>query len=606
VRPFFEEHTMYHTLRNALPIVAAALGRKFGVEVGVGGHEAHTDGQHIQIPAVPDDPDSRDLAWGYLAHEAAHVRYTDFGVYGEAAREGPLQETLQNRIEDVRIERALARPYPGTRATIATVLRRMLAEGRLSAPEPTDHPAQVLAAYLLLALRHEVLGQDVLAAEARKAADALAQVFPAAFIARLRSLMGEVPGLNSTAEAIDLARRIRRLIEEEAHASPPSGEQPQEEGSDDSHDGEPDGGESDRERGQGRHEDGDPESDGSAGTAEADEDGSHEQGSGTDATDQGDEAPGNCAAGADGKDADGRRNALAAVLTAGAGDCDGDLFAKVGDLLGTQANASSAIRLPRAEDYAGNALAGMRLLARVQVESARLNARLQGLVQANRMDRPRPVRRGRRLDTRRLHRVAVADARIFARKAHRIAPNTALHLLVDLSGSMAAAVDRRDGSVTTRTESALESALALALALDGIPGVTVATTAFPGRAGTADRVTRMVQPGQSPRARAGAFIQGARGGTPMAQALWYAAAELLACREERRMLMVLTDGEPDNTPEALRLLGLCRQVGIEAVGVGIGVEVRHLFPTAIEVTEAKDLKGALFGIAERLLLGAAA
>ena len=52
--------------------------------------------------------------------------------------------------------------------------------------------------------------------------------------------------------------------------------------------------------------------------------------------------------------------------------------------------------------------------------------------------------------------------------------------------------------------------------------------------------------------------------------------------------------------------GLCRQAGIEAVGVGIGVDVRHLFPTAIEVTEAKDLRGALFGIAERLLLGAAA
>ena len=72
------------------------------------------------------------------------------------------------------------------------------------------------------------------------------------------------------------------------------------------------------------------------------------------------------------------------------------------------------------------------------------------------------------------------------------------------------------------------------------------------------------------------------------------------------MLMVLTDGEPDDTPEALRLLGLCRQAGIEAVGVGIGVGVQHLFPTAIEVMEAKDLKRELFGVAERLLVGVAA
>ena len=92
----------------------------------------------------------------------------------------------------------------------------------------------------------------------------------------------------------------------------------------------------------------------------------------------------------------------------------------------------------------------------------------------------------------------------------------------------------------------------------------------------------------------------------MAQALWYAAADLLACRDERRLLVVLTDGEPDNPPEVLRLLALCRQAGIETVGIGIGICVQHLFPTAIEVTETKDLKRELFGVAERLLLGAAA
>jgi cobalamin biosynthesis protein CobT len=248
----------------------------------------------------------------------------------------------------------------------------------------------------------------------------------------------------------------------------------------------------------------------------------------------------------------------------------------------------------------------MRLLARVQAESARLSARLQGLVQASRMDRPRSVKHGRRLDPRRLHRVAVADERIFARRTHRVAPNTAVHLVVDLSGSMHATVHRRDGTASTRAGSALESALALGLALDGIPGVTVAVTAFPGQAGRPDRVTRMVRHGQSPRACAGAFIQAARGGTPMAQALWYAAADLLACREERRLVMVLTDGSPDDATEVLRLLALCRQADIETVGVGIGIDIRHLFPTAIEVTEATDLKRELFGVAERLLVGAAA
>ena len=86
----------------------------------------------------------------------------------------------------------------------------------MEGPEPKEHPAQVLAAYLLLTLRHEVLGQRVLAEEARKAADTFQQGFRAPFIARLRTLMDEVPDLNSTAEPVDLARRIRRLIEDEA------------------------------------------------------------------------------------------------------------------------------------------------------------------------------------------------------------------------------------------------------------------------------------------------------------------------------------------------------------------------------------------------------
>ncbi|EIC23932.1 hypothetical protein Thi970DRAFT_00067, partial [Thiorhodovibrio frisius] len=34
----------FRTLHQAMPIVAAALGRKFGVPVAVGGDEACTDG----------------------------------------------------------------------------------------------------------------------------------------------------------------------------------------------------------------------------------------------------------------------------------------------------------------------------------------------------------------------------------------------------------------------------------------------------------------------------------------------------------------------------------------------------------------------------------
>ncbi|MBK5964145.1 hypothetical protein CCR95_08620, partial [Thiocystis minor] len=66
------------TLHRAMPIVAAALGRKFGVNVIVGGmnasRTASTDGQTIWLPDLPPDSALREVAWGFLAHEASHVR----------------------------------------------------------------------------------------------------------------------------------------------------------------------------------------------------------------------------------------------------------------------------------------------------------------------------------------------------------------------------------------------------------------------------------------------------------------------------------------------------------------------------------------------------
>jgi len=202
----------------------------------------------------------------------------------------------------------------------------------------------------------------------------------------------------------------------------------------------------------------------------------------------------------------------------------------------------------------------------------------------------------------RLYRAAVGEARVFARKRERVAVHTALHLLIDLSDSMGAPVRSASGDIKRRCDIALASALALSVALDGIHGVSVAVSAFPGRAGRAQALSVLVRHGERPRARAGAFIQRERGGTPMAGALWFAAADLLARPEPRRIVLVLTDGKPDVWSETQAILRLCEAAGVETVGVGIGVDVSALFPSALRVDEVAELKTALFGVAERLLL----
>jgi len=601
---------MRQTLRSALPIVAAALGRKLGVEVRVGGADGgRTDGGVIVLPDLPDgDPELRAVTWGYLAHEAAHVRHTDFTAYARGAEDGPLQAALQNIFEDIRIEQALAVPYPGTRTSIAAVLRHLLATGDLAAPAATDHPARVLTGYLLLTLRHRVLGQTVLAAEADKAAASLAQVFDASFVAQLETLLTDVPTLPDTAAVVALARRVRRLFACALRA-PETPQPPPAVARRDSHEA---SGEADATRSRNTTaqtnapglEEANDTSPAQAGASESSTptecDGASEAKAQNAMTDDGDrsssdhEAPEGAA----------KTAAIRAVLSAGTDDSAVDPFRAAAALLERSAK-DHAVRLPSADDVGADPALGRDLHARVRAESARLTARLLGLVQASRQDRPRSVRHGRRLAPTRLHRVAAGDDRLFLRRQRRVAPATAVHLLVDLSGSMARCVPVGTQRVSA-ARVALDAALALALALDAIPGVSVAVTAFPGVAGQDTVLARLVRHGQPPRTRAGAFAQIPRGGTPLAGALWYAAADLVARNATRRLVLVLTDGRPDDRQGAQRILALCREAGIETMGVGIAIDVGALFPTAVTVNALGELRQALFTLAEQLRLGVAA
>ena len=88
----------------------------------------------------------------------------------------------------------------------------------------------------------------------------------------------------------------------------------------------------------------------------------------------------------------------------------------------------------------------------------------------------------------------------------------------------------------------------------------------------------------------------------MTGALWFAAADLVTRREERKVILTLTDGGPDDWNSAADMIAKATAAGIEMIGIGIQMDVRRLFPVAIRIASVADLKGELFRIAERLLL----
>lgn len=581
-------------LMQALPIVAAAYGRKFGVKVQVGGIQASTDGRTIVIPAIRDEPVAKTLAWGYLTHEAAHVRFTDMTAYRATALKSPLVKAVLNILEDVRIENAILGPYPGSVKTLDETLGWLVRQGTTRAAKESDSPPMVLTAFLLTMLRYRVRRQTVLKDLAEESEGVLRMTFPASFVHRLLGLLAEVPGLDSTASTANLAERIVALVEQEAQEPPLASSK-----SDDGRAGEQETDDDvagDQEPGAdnvtGDEESGDDDAAGDQGLGDDDAAGDQEPDEG--------EAVGNQEPGDDdvagapepGGDDPARRNALRAILSAGEDELPEDLFAAVAEVLNEQTTGTDTPLLPSVEDYQGDSTLGHARLVGAKGESAKLAARLQGLVQAHDMAKTRTARRGHALSTRHLHRAAVGDDRIFAHTDQRMTPNTAVHVLIDLSGSMQGGADRI----------ALDAAMSLALALEPIRGVSCAVTAFPSLAGEAAMVTRIKRHSDDVAARAGAFVQHARGCTPMTGALWYAAADLLARQDARRVILTLTDGGPNDWDSAHAMVRRAGVAGIEMIGVGIATSVDRLFPVAVQIASVADLKGELFRIAERLLL----
>ena len=94
----------------------------------------------------------------------------------------------------------------------------------------------------------------------------------------------------------------------------------------------------------------------------------------------------------------------------------------------------------------------------------------------------------------------------------------------------------------------------------------------------------------------------AEGSTPLAEALWWCATALLFRQEERKVLLVITDGEPNDRNTARDVIQRYLNSGIEAIGLGIELPmIEELFPTSQIIRNVQQLPKALFRLLEQAL-----
>ena len=193
---------------------------------------------------------------------------------------------------------------------------------------------------------------------------------------------------------------------------------------------------------------------------------------------------------------------------------------------------------------------------------------------------------GKKLNIVKAQRIPLGETDIFLRNKAEVAYSTSVQILVDVSSSMLTS----DGGVNSRCEDACISALTMALALEGIDGVKTAVHYFPGRQSEYETALNFEEKASK---NAPYFDQKPKGSTPLAQCLYCALNKVLEANCNRNVIFVITDGMPDSVNNVKNCFDYAKKIGVEIYGISIRSEmILKLFENATVIDNASELNNA--------------
>lgn len=222
------------------------------------------------------------------------------------------------------------------------------------------------------------------------------------------------------------------------------------------------------------------------------------------------------------------------------------------------------------------------LIMEAQTISRALQTKLQGLLQSQVLRRSSPSRHGR-LSTHGLYRIAVHNPRLFLKNESVTGIDTSVHILLDISGSM-----------TSRIELAGAACYSVALALAAIPGISVGVSAFPAdyEEDVNATVYSLLRHGERVM---NSFGVEAHGSTPMTEALWWVFGMLSTRPEHRKIVLMVTDGYPDDPETTKETITVAQGMGMEVLGIGINTPIiSSIIPVSETITDIRELAPAMF------------
>lgn len=629
-------------MRAGIITLARILGRKFNVQVIVDSQveTACTDGKQIRVPPLDlASKEDVELLEGLIDHEAMHCRLTDFEVSGET----PLEDALSNVFEDVWGEADFAGIYPGTRRTIKRAAEIMVQRGIIGAKlNGREHPAELVGSTLVNGLRSRVLGQNCLEEAFLHNHKLLKRAVGETLAEKIWETALEVRGVHSTAGAYELTRKILDLIKDEQQEQQQQQDQQQQQqaGGDGQGDSQS---ESRNSQSDGSGQSGDEAREGSGkGDNKSKAVGSGEV-QGQAGTKDGDGDSGNGSPAGDGKDESGKQegrasggvgDAAGSDAAPGSGNAAGGATGKVdpakldqtlqaiGEILGAsqedfgktdlgQIVEDAVKKMPkvymtppvpeyptRADGWDADIAVSARTLRNT------LASRLSHLFDTQEETKVWLGKSGRRLDGAKLSGVPTGTQNVFRRLEYGDEVSVEVSLVIDCSSSMRRAL--------SPTSSRMQAAQAVSVALGDVldmHDIPFSVTLF-AKSVCAYKPTGH---GWIPAKRCIVGLDES-GDTKTGHAVVQGSKDILFSDRERRIMLVVTDGVPDDVDFAVSESAEIQKTGVQVRYVMIGGDHSELSSALSSVgihwscaNSADELAQAVFEAVEpKLALRAAA
>jgi len=547
--------------RRALPLFIRSIARSANVSVEIAGNDAYTQGDRVVLPLVdPTDEHAVSITYAYARHEVAHIRYGEIRSFLDtAAQSSPLRKRIANIFRDVVDEKAYFDDYPGAVQDVDHAYQQLVKRGEFQQITEDSNPSAKMLGHLLYSSRRDVLDQHMFKDLAEGAEFHARNAFSAGAMTKIGGVMARVPAVSSNEDVWQLADEVIRILKDEAENNPPPPSCPE------SQEGEGVGDGGMMFPGSG---------DGPSGT--------------TDGKPQTEPTP---------PPTEAQQQAAQEALSASEGDMGNQDVGQIMAAVLNEASKEAAKEMGRGlgagdglADPPGLAVDDPDLIHRVRAASNALRTRLQALVEAAREEEEWNSEAGVDLDDYQLPSVLHGDTAVFLDDDLVKEVDTAVFVVIDRSGSMSNDIDL-----------AREATMAVAHALEQIQDVAVSTAAFPGHL---HEVLPLTEFGESVLATSGRYTAlHASGGTPMSEAVWYGIDALIKRPESRRIMLVVTDGAPNNTLATQKAIQVAQSCGIEVLGLGIGnTPVEALFPVAKEIQSMDQLSSSMFSMLEDSLV----